>query len=211
MQLIMLGAPGVGKGTQAKLLSSKFNIPQVSTGDILRAAMKSGSELGNKVKAIIDRGDLVSDEIVNDLVKEKILSDDCKNGFILDGYPRTTGQAAELDQFLNENKREKLFVIYIEVPSEVLVQRLLHRRNCSDCKHDFNLLNIENKSQCPNCNSSNIIQRSDDNEESIRNRQETFEKSTFPLIDYFEKHNILKRFDGTKPVDDVFNEVVKSL
>jgi adenylate kinase len=211
MQLIMLGAPGVGKGTQAKLLSSKFQVPQVSTGDILRAAKRSGSILGNKVKEIIDKGDLVSDDIVNDLVKEKILSVDCINGFILDGYPRTTGQAATLDQFLKENNRSDLKVLYIEVPGEILVQRLLNRRSCSNCKHDFNLLASEDKTVCPKCNSSEIKQRADDNEESIRNRQETFEKSTFPLIKYYDQHNILMRFDGTKSVDEVFNKIINSI
>lgn len=211
MQLIMLGAPGVGKGTQAKLLSKKYNIPQISTGDILRGAMAAKSPLGIKVKEILDKGDLVSDEIVNELVKEKILSDDCKNGFILDGYPRTSGQAETLNTFLDEINRNELHVLYIEVPGETLVQRLLNRRNCLDCKHDFNLLTVTDKNCCPNCGSRNIKQRSDDNEETIRNRQETFENSTFPLIEYYDQHKNLLRFDGRKSVDDVFNDIVNTI
>lgn len=205
----MLGAPGVGKGTQSKLVSKKYNIPQISTGDILRSAKEAGTELGNRVKTIMEAGDLVSDEIVNELVKEKLQSDECKNGFILDGYPRTDGQAETLDALLKELKKTDLRVINIYVPTEQLVERLVNRRKCKDCGTDFNLLqeDMPEDGTCPNCGSQNIHMRADDKEETVRKRQETYVEQTQPLIDYYDKKQILYSFDGLKDIQEVFLDI----
>ena len=210
MKIIMLGASGVGKGTQSKLLSKKYDIPQISTGDILRAAKRSGSALGMKVREILDRGELVSDKIVNELVEEKLKSDDCKNGFILDGYPRTIGQANALESFADVAS-DKLKVILLEVPKQVLIDRLINRRHCNNCKHDFNLLNGSKEAVCPNCGSDNILHRADDNLESIQKRLNSFESATKPLIEFYSARNELFRFDGTKPVEELQKEIISKL
>lgn len=209
MRLVMLGAPGVGKGTQSKLLAQKYDIPQISTGDILRAAKAAGTELGLKVKAILEAGDLVSDEIVNELVKEKIMSNDCRNGFILDGYPRTTGQAETLDQFLKDMNQDTLKVINIDVPKEELVSRLVNRRQCNMCKTDFNLLQkgIPKDGSCPSCGSHDIFHRADDTEETVLKRQTTYEEQTQPLIDHYKAKGILYSFNGLQPIRDLFTEI----
>ena len=209
MRLIMLGAPGVGKGTQSKLLCKKYNIPQISTGDILRAAKEANTDLGKQVKEIMAAGDLVSDEIVNKLVEDKLQSDDCKNGFILDGYPRTAGQAKTLDNLLERLNITDLRVINIYVPSEQLVQRLINRRKCKDCGTDFNLLQADmpEDGTCPTCGSCNILIRADDKETAVRNRQETYEEQTQPLIDYYDEKGLLYSFDGLKDIQDVFLDI----
>jgi adenylate kinase len=209
MRLVMLGAPGVGKGTQSKLLSQKYNIPQISTGDILRAAKDAGTELGETVKSILAAGDLVSDEIVNALVKEKITSDECKNGFILDGYPRTPNQAETLDNFLEELNQDTLKVINIDVPNEELIRRLVNRRKCNTCKTDFNLLqkDLPANGACPKCNSTDILHRADDFEETVRKRQATYVSQTQPLITHYKNKGVLYSFNGMKPISELFSEI----
>jgi adenylate kinase len=209
MQIIMLGAPGVGKGTQSKLLSKKYLIPQISTGDILRAAIKAQSPLGLTVKALLDSGTLVSDEIVNQLVEEKLLSDECKNGFILDGYPRTTGQAETLNHFLDSHGGNRLKVIHIDVPSDELIKRLINRRKCISCGNEFNLsTDAETKSgKCPNCHSSDLLQREDDKEDTVRKRQKTFLEQTSPLIDFYREKKMLRSYDGFKEINSLFFEI----
>lgn len=208
MRLIMLGPPGAGKGTQSKLLSKKFNIPQISTGDILRAAREAESPLGLKVKEILSRGDLVSDDIVNQLVREKITSPECENGFILDGYPRTLGQANTLDYFLKEMLKYDLRVVSISVPRSILINRLANRRKCNNCNTEFNLTQ---SIKCPNCSSEDLFQRKDDNAETIAHRLALYEEETKPLIEYYEMKKNLFHFNGNEKVDILLNKIIEKI
>lgn len=211
MRIIMLGAPGVGKGTQSKLISKKFNIPQISTGDILRAAKQAGTELGNKVRSIMESGQLVSDEIVNELVREKLGSPECANGFILDGYPRTTGQADTLDSMLADLNLNSVSVVNINVPKNELVKRLVNRRKCNSCGFEFNLAATDFVESCPNCGSDDLIHRKDDTEDIIVERHHIYETATQPLIEYYRKRGQLFTFDGLKKVGDLFNEIIETI
>ncbi len=212
MRLLLFGAPGVGKGTQAKLLSTKFNIPHISTGDILRQAVKDETDLGKKAQEIMSRGDLVPDDIMIGIMKYRLSKNDCKSGFILDGFPRTVKQAAELDNVLNEMNIGDIRLINIYADEEEIVKRLNNRRACKECGNIFTLAEIKDTMVCPNCNSQNSFYlRDDDKEEVIRKRMEIFRKTTEPVLKHYEKQGKVISINGLGLVEDVNNEILKTL
>jgi adenylate kinase len=208
MQLILLGAPGVGKGTQGKLLSIHYNIPNISTGDILRRAIEKGTELGIKAKTVMDKGELVPDAIMIDLIKERLLEDDCKAGFILDGFPRTVQQAAALDEYLKQIDKEIDFVIALDLSEDKIVERLTSRRVCRNCGKDYNLIGNAppNDNRCIVCGSE-IIQRSDDTEPTVRKRLKVYEEKTKPLRAYYQQKGQLKVFHAEGAVAKIQNDI----
>ncbi len=208
MYLILLGAPGVGKGTQAKMIMKEFGIPQISTGDILRNEVRNQTELGMKAKAIMEKGELVSDDIILGMMEKRLAQPDCRKGYILDGFPRTIPQAEGLDELLAKLNHSGLKVIEISVPDEEIIRRLTARRICSRCGKDYNIhLNPPPPDgKCEICGGE-IIQRDDDKEETIRKRLEVYRKQTEPLLDYYRKKGILHRIDGQKPAEQVFTEI----
>ncbi len=212
MRLVLLGAPGAGKGTQAKKLISKYGIPQISTGDILRKAVADGTPLGKEAKSYMDSGGLVPDSVVIGLVKERLAQDDCKKGYILDGFPRTTPQAEALDAVLAEMNAPLDTALSVDVDPDILMKRLTGRRTCKSCQQMYNVHFTPSQKEgvCDKCNGE-LFQRADDKEETIKNRLEVYEKSTAPLIDYYGKKNILKSVEGMGSVDDIFNKVCSVL
>lgn len=212
MRLILLGAPGVGKGTQAKKLQDQFGIPQISTGDILRAAVRDKTELGMAAKAYMDRGELVPDDVIIGIIRERISQPDCEKGFILDGFPRTIPQAEALDAMLAEMKLNLDVVLEIYVDPEKIVQRLTNRRVCSECGAVFNLLTNPPPAdgKCPNCGGE-IIQRDDDKEETVRNRLAVYNKQTAPLKEFYSKKGILKTINGDDTIEEVYRKILDTL
>lgn len=210
MKLILLGAPGAGKGTLAKKLIDKYNIPQLSTGDMLRAAVKEGTELGKKAKSFMDSGALVPDQLVIDIIAERLKQKDCANGFILDGFPRTIAQADALGKIGKSAKIDH--VISLNVNDEVVVHRLSGRRTCKSCGAIFHIENLKPKvsGKCDSCKSE-LYQRDDDKEETIRNRLKTFNTQTKPLIEYYSKKNLLVNLDAEKEPDKIFKNCVEKL
>ena len=209
MKIIMLGAPGAGKGTQAKQIAAKYDIPHISTGDIFRANIKNGTELGKKAKTYMDQGALVPDELTCDLVMDRIQQDDCKNGFILDGFPRTIPQAEALDAALKKIGQTMDYAIDVDVPDENIVNRMGGRRACLNCGATyhivFNPTKVEGK--CDACGSDTVL-RDDDKPETVQKRLSVYHEQTQPLIDYYKAQGILKSVDGTQPMDDVFSAIV---
>jgi adenylate kinase len=212
MHLILFGAPGVGKGTQAKLISKKFNIPQISTGDMLRDAVKSQTELGQKASLLMNQGKLVPDDIILELIRERISLDDCKGGFILDGFPRTIAQAEELDRLFSELKLSDVTCIEIFVPDEEIIKRLVSRRLCEKCGTDYNLITNPppEDMKCVKCG-GNIIQRKDDNEETISNRLNVYLAQTAPLKEYYQQKGAFYSIDGLRSIEDVSNDIIEIL
>jgi len=212
MNLILLGPPGAGKGTQAAKIIAKYNIPHISTGDIFRANIKAGTELGKKAQEYMNRGELVPDSLVVEIATDRLKADDCKNGFMLDGFPRTTFQAEELDKFLAEQGTKIDHVIDIDVNKEELMIRLTGRRVCGKCGASYHVVNIPPKTEgiCDKCGAE-LTQRKDDNEETAANRIEVYNKETKPLIDYYEKAGNIAHIDGTIGLDNVFNAIVNIL
>ena len=212
MKIIMLGAPGAGKGTQAKQIAAKYNIPHISTGDIFRANIKNGTELGKKAKTYMDQGALVPDELTVDLVVDRIQQEDCKNGFVLDGFPRTIPQAEALDAALKNLNQTMDYAIDVDVPDDNIVNRMGGRRACVNCGAtyhiEFNPTKVEGK--CDACGNDLII-RDDDKPETVLKRLTTYHEQTQPLIDYYSKPGILKSVDGTQPMDNVFAAIVAIL
>lgn len=210
--LVFLGPPGAGKGTYAKELVKRLSIPHISTGDMFRETAASGTELGIKVKEIMERGDLVPDELVNEMVRQRLLKDDCKDGFILDGYPRTVNQAKALDEMLKDMGRQLSAAIFFEVPEEIVVKRLTNRRICPKCGKIYNLLTMPPKKDnlCDVCKVP-LIQRDDDKEDVVRRRYKVYMESTLPVIDYYEAGGKLKKVDGTLGVERVVEEVLRIL
>ena len=206
MNIVLLGAPGAGKGTQAAQLVSQYGLCHISTGDILRAAVKNQTPLGVKAKAFMDAGDLVPDELIIDLMRERIQMPDTEKGVILDGFPRTTAPAVALDDMLANLERPLDAALLIDVDFEVIIGRLTSRRTCRDCGY-IGTVADEN---CPTCGGE-MYQRADDNEETVRNRLSVYENSTAPLIDYYRGQNLLVDIDGDRAVDIVFADVVKHL
>lgn len=202
MNIVLLGAPGAGKGTQAERLVNEYTIPHISTGDILRAAVKEGTPLGVKAKSFMDAGELVPDDLIIDLMKERLAADDAQKGFILDGFPRTTTQAAALDTALSEAGRRIDCALAIEVPAQVIIDRLSSRRVCRACGHT----GTAEETSCPTCGGE-MYQRDDDKPETIKNRLDVYEKSTAPLVDYYSGAGVLVRIDGNRPVDEVYSDV----
>ncbi len=208
MNLILLGGPGAGKGTQAKLIVEKYKIPQISTGDMLREAVKQGTELGKKAKEYMDKGELVPDEIVIGIVKERLKQPDCDRGFILDGFPRTIAQAEALDKILDEIGKKIDAVINIQVPEEEIVKRIVNRRTCKNCGAIYHLIYSPPKepNKCDKCGGE-LYQRDDDKEETVRERLRVYREQTEPLIEYYQKKGILYNVDGTKDINGVFEEI----
>lgn len=212
MKIIMLGAPGAGKGTQAKQIADKYSIPHISTGDIFRANIKNGTELGKKAKQYMDQGALVPDELTCDLVMDRIQQDDCKNGFVLDGFPRTIPQAEALDAALEKINEKMDYAIDVDVPDENIVNRMSGRRACLNCGATYHLISIPPKVEgiCDRCGSE-IVLREDDKPETVQKRLKVYHEQTQPLIDYYKKQGILKSVDGTQPMDEVFKAIVTIL
>lgn len=208
MRLVFLGAPGAGKGTQAKRLVEKYGIPQISTGDLLRAAVAAGTPLGKEAKAYMDRGELVPDSVVLGMVKERLSKDDCKKGFILDGFPRNVAQAEALDKMLAEMSMPLDLALNLDVPFDDLMKRLTGRRTCKSCGQMYNVYYSPSKveGKCDKCGGE-LFQRDDDKEETIRKRLEVYKAQTEPLIDYYTKKGILKSVAGTGNIDEIFNSI----
>ena len=212
MKIIMLGAPGAGKGTQAKQIADKYSIPHISTGDIFRANIKNGTELGKKAKQYMDQGALVPDELTCYLVMDRILQDDCKNVFVLDGFPRTIPQAEALDAALEKINEKMDYAIDVDVPDENIVNRMSGRRACLNCGATYHLISIPPKVEgiCDRCGSE-IVLREDDKPETVQKRLKVYHEQTQPLIDYYKNQGILKSVDGTQPMDEVFKAIVTIL
>ena len=212
MKIIMLGAPGAGKGTQAKMIAEKYNIPHISTGYIFRANIKNGTELGKKAKSYMDKGQLVPDELTLDLIMDRFKEDDCKNGYVLDGFPRTIPQAEALDTALKANGEKVDFAIDVDVPDENIVKRMGGRRACVNCGATYHIVYSPTKveGKCDKCGEELIV-RDDDKPETVLSRLEVYHNQTQPLIDYYNKQGILKTVDGTVDMKDVFKAIVDIL
>jgi len=208
LNLIFLGPPGAGKGTQAKMIVDKYSIPQISTGDLMRAAISSGSAIGEKVKSFMTSGALVPDEMVVDILLDRLSGEDCRDGFILDGFPRTVCQAETLEIALEKRNMLLSGVVAMIVPDDVLADRLTARRICQDCGASYHLEYLKPKTQgkCDRC-PGDLYQRKDDSEEVIRNRLEVYHKQTAPLIDFYEKQKKLYTVDGNKKIEMIFQEI----
>ena len=212
MKIIMLGAPGAGNGTQAKQIAAKYSIPHISTGDIFRANIKNGTELGKKAKTYMDQGLLVPDELTCDLVMDRIQQDDCKNGFVLDGFPRTIPQAESLDAALEKIDQKMDYAIDVDVPDENIINRMGGRRACLNCGATYHIVSIPPKKEgiCDHCGNA-LVLRDDDKPETVKKRLDVYHEQTQPLIDYYAKQNILKTVDGTQPMEAVFDAIVSVL
>lgn len=212
MKIIMLGAPGAGKGTQAKKIAEKYSIPHISTGDIFRANIKNNTELGKKAKTYMDKGELVPDELVVDLIMDRFKDADCANGYVLDGFPRTIPQAEALDKALAANNEAVDFAINVEVPDENIINRMSGRRACVGCGAtyhiQFNAPKVEGV--CDTCGEK-LILRDDDKPETVKNRLSVYHEQTQPLIDYYTTQGVLKTVDGTRDLNEVFQEIVDIL
>jgi adenylate kinase len=212
MRLILFGPPGVGKGTQAQILSQKLNIPHISTGDILREAVKNQTELGLKAKSFMDKGELVPDDVMIGIIKEVLSSERCKNGFILDGFPRTLNQAKALDEMFKELNIKLDYVISIEVDDDEIIKRLTNRRTCRNCGAVYNLLidHIPEDNKCPRCGGE-LYQRSDDNLDIIKNRLKVYRESTQILLEYYDKKGILKKVNGVGEINHITKLILQSI
>lgn len=212
MNVILLGPPGAGKGTQAKMLVEEYQIPQISTGDILRAAVKEGSPMGKEAKACMDKGELVPDSVVIGIVEERIQQPDCAKGYMLDGFPRTVPQAEALDGMLKNLSSQIDHVVSIEVASEELVGRLTGRRTCRACGVGFHVMfdPPEQEGVCDKCGGE-LYQRDDDNVETVTSRLEVYESQTLPLIDYYTAQEKIRPIDGVGDIKEIFGRVTQVL
>ena len=212
MKIIMLGAPGAGKGTQAKKIAAKYNIPHISTGDIFRANIKNGTELGKKAKTYMDQGLLVPDDLVVDLVVDRVGQDDCERGYVLDGFPRTIPQAEALTKALADMGQKVDYAIDVDVPDENIVRRMSGRRACVGCGATYHVVYAPTKKEgiCDTCGGE-LILRDDDKPETVQKRLNVYHEQTQPLIDYYTEAGILKTVDGTVEIDDVFQSIVDIL
>lgn len=209
MKIIMLGAPGAGKGTQAKMIAEKYNIPHISTGDIFRANIKNGTELGMKAKSFMDKGELVPDELTVSMLLDRVEQPDCKDGYVLDGFPRTIPQAEELDRALSGRNEKIDFAIDVDVPDENIVKRMSGRRACLKCGATYHMEHIPPKKEgiCDSCGSE-LVLRDDDKAETVLKRLQVYHDQTQPLIDFYTRKGILKTVDGTQDMKDVFAAIV---
>jgi len=213
MDLILLGLPGAGKGTQAEYLIEEYNIPHISTGDMFRSAAKNETPLGLEVKEYMDAGELVPDDLTNKIVKERLQEDDVKDGFLLDGYPRTLNQSKVLKENLEDIGRELDAAIYLEVPKEVLIERLAGRYICSNCGATYHKLNnpTEIEGVCDKCGSTEFYQREDDKPETVKKRIEVNEEQMDKLVNFYKEEDVLLELDGNREADDVFAEIKELL
>ena len=212
MKIIMLGAPGAGKGTQAKMIAEKYGLPHISTGDIFRANIKNGTELGKEAKEYMDKGLLVPDELTVRLLLDRVAQDDCKNGYVLDGFPRTIPQAEVLDEKLSELGEKVDYAINVDVPDENIVNRMSGRRACLNCGATYHIVSIPPKKEgiCDVCASA-LVLRDDDKPETVQNRLKVYHDQTQPLINFYEKKGVLRSVDGTLPMEEVFTAITKIL
>jgi adenylate kinase len=212
LNLILLGPPGAGKGTQAERLVADFDVPYYATGDILRQAVKEETALGTQAKEYMDRGDLVPDEVICGVIMEKVDSPDARDGFVLDGFPRTVGQADSLSEALERRGRRLTAAMLIEAPDEEVIRRLSGRRLCKEGGHVYHVENDPPKNDgfCDQ-DGSPLVQREDDKPETLRHRLEVFHEQTEPLVEHYEKQGLLRRFDGTRPPDEVNGHIRATL
>ncbi len=212
MKIIMLGAPGAGKGTQAIKIAEKYSIPHISTGDIFRANIKNETELGKKAKTYMDKGLLVPDELVVDLVVDRLGQEDCANGYVLDGFPRTIPQAEALDTALTEQGQKVDYAINVEVPDENIVRRMSGRRACLNCGATYHVVYAPTKEEnvCDSCQGE-LILRDDDKPETVQKRLNVYHEQTRPLIEYYTHKNILVEVDGTMDINDVFAAIIDTI
>ena len=212
MKIIMLGAPGAGKGTQAKQIAAKYGVPHISTGDIFRANLKEGTELGLKAKVYMDQGQLVPDSLTLELIMDRFSKDDCRNGYVLDGFPRTIPQAEALTKALKDNNDRLDYAIDVDVPDENIINRMSGRRACAKCGGTFHIKYNPTKVEgiCDLCGGELYI-RNDDKPEIVQKRLVAYHEQTQPLIDYYRNEGILKTVDGTQDVDKVFEDIVAIL
>ncbi|MBD5462494.1 MAG: adenylate kinase [Lachnospiraceae bacterium] len=208
MKIIMLGAPGAGKGTQAKMIADKYNVPHISTGDIFRANIKNGTELGMEAKKYMDQGLLVPDELTVKILLDRVAQDDCKNGYVLDGFPRTIPQAQVLDKALSEINDKIDYAINVDVPDENIIKRMGGRRACLSCGATYHIEHIPPKKEgiCDTCGKE-LVLRDDDKPETVGNRLDVYHKQTQPLIEFYSAKGILKTVDGTVDMKDVFSAI----
>ena len=212
MKIVMLGAPGAGKGTQAKMIAEKYGIPHVSTGDIFRANIKNGTELGKEAKQYMDQGKLVPDELTVKILLDRVAQDDCKNGYVLDGFPRTIPQANVLDEALTKLGDKIDYAVNVDVPDENIVRRMSGRRACVNCGATYHIEHVPPKTEnvCDRCGNG-LILRDDDKPETVLNRLKVYHDQTQPLIDYYQKKGVLKEVDGTVDMMVVFDNIVSIL
>ena len=208
MKIVMLGAPGAGKGTQAQMIAEKFGLPHISTGDIFRANIKNGTELGKKAKAFMDAGQLVPDELTVELLLDRVKVDDCAKGYVLDGFPRTIPQAQVLTDTLAKTGEQIDYAIDVDVPDSNIVARMSGRRSCPKCGASYHISFIPPKKEgiCDNCGSE-LIQRPDDKPETVQNRLSVYHEQTQPLIDFYKDKGVLRTVDGTKDMKEVFQAI----
>lgn len=212
MRLILFGSPGVGKGTQAKILSEKLQIPHISTGDILRQSVKDKTEAGKKAAEIMNRGELVPDDVMIEIIKERLNKPDSKQGFILDGFPRTAVQAEALNVLLHELNIDQVSVINLTADEEEIIKRLNRRRACRKCAKIFTLEEISGLDKCPNCSEENSFYlRDDDKEDVIRKRLEVFKSSTMPVLNYYKKQGEVIFVEGIGSVNEINESIMKAL
>ena len=212
MKIIMLGAPGAGKGTQAKKIAEKYQIPHISTGDIFRANIKGGTELGMKAKTFMDQGMLVPDEITIGMLMDRIGQEDCINGYVLDGFPRTIPQAESLTKALSERGEAVDYAVNVDVPDENIINRMSGRRACLNCGATYHIVYNPSKKEgiCDTCGQQ-LVLRDDDKPETVKKRLSVYHDQTQPLIDYYKNEGILAEVDGTKDMEEVFQDIVKIL
>lgn len=212
MKIIMLGAPGAGKGTQAKKIAAKYGIPHISTGDIFRANIKNGTELGLKAKSYMDAGGLVPDEITIGMLLDRIHQADCENGYVLDGFPRTIPQAESLTEALKKNGEAIDFAVNVDVPDENIINRMSGRRACLNCGATYHIVYNPSKKEgiCDTCGQQ-LVLRDDDKPETVKKRLSVYHDQTQPLIDYYKNEGILAEVDGTKDMEEVFQDIVNIL
>ena len=211
MKIILLGPPGAGKGTQAKSISNRYSIPHISTGDIFRKNISENTPLGIEAKSYMDNGQLVPDEVTINMVKDRLQQDDCKKGYLLDGFPRTVSQAEALQGFLKERNQRLDTALCIEVPREFILERMTGRRVCPSCGASYHIkFNPPADGKCELCG-SDVVQRKDDTAETVRERLDVYERETQPLIDFYKKIDLLSVVDGTQAINEVFGSICKLL
>ena len=212
MKIIMLGAPGAGKGTQAIMIAKEYNVPHISTGDMFRANIKNNTPLGVEAKKYMDAGQLVPDELTVKILLDRVAKDDCKNGYVLDGFPRTIPQAEVLENALNELNDKIDYAINVDVPDENIIKRMGGRRACVKCGATYHIEHVPPKTEgiCDNCGEA-LVLRDDDKPETVKSRLEVYHNQTQPLIDFYNERNVLKTVDGTQDMNDVFKAIVSIL